>query len=155
MKNVRSIAFWAACMLFVPTLSAETIDATDPDRIVSLIQELGYRAALEVDEIGDPMIRSSVGGTEFVLYFYGCKRSRNCKSMLFKVGYDLDEGTTLDIVNDWNATKLFGRAYLDDEADPWLELSVNTYGGVSQLNFEDTYDWWEIIVDDFEKHIDF
>jgi hypothetical protein len=143
MSTAGKLAVSAACMLLSPLLSADTIDATDPAGLVSIIRDLGYRAALESDEVGDPMIRSSVGGTEFAILFFGCAKGKQCRSLLFKVGYDLDDGTTLDVINDWNATKLFGRAYLDEEADPWLELSVNTYGGVNRLNFEDTYDWWE------------
>ena len=41
--------------------SPQIVDATDPERLVGIIQELGYRARLEVDGDGDPMIRSSVG----------------------------------------------------------------------------------------------
>ncbi len=28
-------------------------------------------------------------------------------------------------------------------------------GGVSRANFEDTYDWWEVIQSGFEEHIGF
>src|SRR5690606_34922028 len=105
--------------------------------------------------VGDPMIRSSAGGTEFAIYFYGCTDNVACKFVLFKVGFDLVNGTTDNVVNQWNANALFGRAYLDDEADPWLEMSVNLDGGVSRANFEDSYDWWEVILDGFEDHIGF
>ena len=57
-------------------LAAETqrqiVDGTDPKALVAIIQDLGYRALLEVDGDGDPMIRSSVGGTQFAVVFYGC-----------------------------------------------------------------------------------
>lgn len=146
----------AAAAFAVPALAADTlVDATDPAALASIIQSLGYRAAVETDGIGDPMIRSSAGGTDFSIYFYGCTDGERCKTLLFKVGYDLADGTTVDVVNAWNADTLYGRAYLDDEADPWLEMSVNLHGGVSRTNFEDTYDWWEVILGSFEDHIDF
>lgn len=135
--------------------SEPLMDATDAEKMASVIRGLGYRAVVETDGIGDPMIMSSASGTDFAIYFYGCTDNANCKWVLFKVGYDLENGTTADTINRWNADTLFGRAYLDDEADPWLEMSVNMDGGVSRANFEDTYDWWEVILDGFESHIGF
>jgi hypothetical protein len=136
-------------------VAEELVDATSPERLVSVIQELGYPAKLATDNLGDPMITSSVGGTDFTLLFFGCteKDHDRCKLLLFKVGYDLKDGTTMHVVNGWNATKLIGRSFLDDEDDPWLEMAVNMDGGVSRSNFEDTFDWWEVSVEDFESHI--
>lgn len=145
----------AAAILVAGTALGETLDATDPAKLVSVIQSLGYRATLDRDNVGDPLIRSSAGGTEFAIYFYGCSGGAACKSLLFKVGYDLIEGTTLEAMNEWNKTALFGRAYMDEENEPWLEMSVTLDGGITRENFADVYDWWDVILADFEKHIDF
>lgn len=155
MQIAAKLGVLAAAAFLAPSLPAETVDATDPEQLVSIIQQLGYRAVLEADNVGDPLIKSSAGGTEFAIYFYGCTLGGTCKSLLFKVGYDLANGIALAEIEDWNETTLFGRAYLDDEADPWLEMAVNMDGGVSRKNFEDNYDWWEVIVGEFEDHIDF
>jgi hypothetical protein len=101
------------------------------------------------------MIESSVGGTDITILFFGCEDNANCKSLLFKVGYDLEDGTTLQVVNAWNAENLFGRAYLDEEQDPWIEMPVNLFEGVTRENFEDTFDWWDVVVGQFEDHINF
>lgn len=155
MRIATKLGAMAACAFLAPGLHAETLDATDPARLVSVIRELGYQAVLETDSVGDPLIKSSVGGTDFAIYFYGCTAGQSCKSLLFKVGYDLADGITLGTIEDWNEATLFGRAYLDDEADPWLEMAVNMDGGISRYNFEDNYDWWDVIVDGFEDQIDF
>jgi len=158
MKGHMRIGLALAAALAWPHAAAaqsDLVDATDPQRLASLIQGLGYRAQVDVDGVGDPLLISSVGGSNFRIYFYGCTDNKGCKSLLYKIGYDLTDGTTLDVVNGWNSDKLFGRAYLDDENDPWLELSVNMAGGVSQFNFEDTFDWWEVIIGEFEDYIDF
>lgn len=151
----RLSALSAFTVMLAAPLAAQQVDATDPGRLAQIIQNLGYKARVETDSIGDPMLASSAGGTDFSIYFYGCSDNVACKSVLFKVGYDLSAGTTLENVNEWNETSLFGRAYLDDDMDPWLEMAVNLDGGVSQANFEDTYDWWEVIIQQFEEHIDF
>ena len=150
----------AATALLLATLRAaadglpQIVDGSDPDALVSIIQNLGYRARLEVDGDGDPMIRSSVGGTEFALVFYGCSDSHDqCQILLFKAGYELKRKVGLDLINEWNATRLFGRAYLDDVDDPWLELVLNVRGGVTREQFEKTFEWWESSVGEFEKEI--
>lgn len=158
MRTLSLLGAIVLSMSFVRGACAEDIvDATDPERLVEIIQDLGYRARLDVDQVGDPIIYSSVGGTDFSIFFYGCTQDDNdqCKLLLFKVGYDLADGTTLEVVNKWNETKLVGRSYLDDEDDPWLEMAVNMDFGVSRKNFEDTFDWWEVSLEDFERHIDF
>lgn len=155
MRNAAKLGILAACAFLVPAVHAESVDATNPQQLVSIIQQLGYRATLEADGVGDPMIKSSVNGTDFAIYFYGCTYNEACKSLLFKVGYDLANGIALAEIEDWNEGTLFGRAYLDDEADPWLEMPVNMDGGVSRHNFEDNYDWWDVIVNGFEDHIGF
>lgn len=137
------------------TAAAQLVDATDPERLGTIIRDLGYRARIDMDGVGDPMIASSVGGTDFNIYFFGCTQRAGCKSLLFKVGYDLASGTTLEVVNAWNETSLFGRAYRDEDGDPWLEMSVNMDGGVSLFNFQDTFDWWEVVLEKFEDHIEF
>lgn len=161
MKNIARISIVVMAIVVTQTSFAEDserlVDATDPEGLVSVFQDLGYRAKLDVDSAGDPIIYSSVGGTDYALQFFGCAEDTNdqCTLLLFKVGYDLDEGTTFDTVNKWNHENVVGKAHLDDVYDPWLSWAVNMHGGVSRKNFEDTIDWWEVIVSDFENHIDY
>lgn len=135
---------------------SKLIDATDPERLAETIQDMGYRARLDVADDASPSIYSSVGGTEFVIQFLACDDDNaNCGVLLFKAGFDLDDGTTLEKVEEFNEMTLIGRSWLDDENDPWLEYSVNLYGGVTKTNFQDSFDWWEVIVSEFEQHIGF
>lgn len=132
----------------------QIIDATDPQLLVRIIQDLGYRASLETDSQGDPLIRSSVGGTEFAVVFYGCSQQHdNCQILLFKAGYELNTRVGMELINQWNASRLFGRAYLDEVSDPWIELVLNVQGGVSRTQFEKTFEWWETSVGEFEDEI--
>lgn len=132
----------------------QIVDGTDPAALVDIIQSLGYRASLEVDGEGDPLIRSSVGGTQFALVFYGCSEQHDdCQILLFKAGYELNDKVGMDVINQWNATRLFGRAYLDEVSDPWIELVLNMQGGVTRAQFEKTFEWWETSVGEFEDQI--
>jgi Rieske Fe-S protein len=139
----------------VPAAGAPaTVDASDPQRIADLLGQMGYRASLAVDNLGDPMIESKASGKEFVIYFYGCENNANCRAIQFASGFDLESGTTHEVINDWNANNRFTRAYLDDEMDPFLELDVNLdLGGVAEENLRDTMDWWDVKLGEFIGHI--
>ena len=155
-KTIAAIALMAGTLsVFADTAKeGQIVDGSDPAMLVNIIQDLGYRATLEVDGEGDPLIRSSVGGTQFNLVFYGCSEQHdNCQILLFKAGYELDDKVGMDVINQWNATRLFGRAYLDDVNDPWIELVLNVQGGVTRTQFEKTFEWWETSVGQFEDEI--
>lgn len=165
MRPLFRVSVTAAALCLTPALALqapaataeELVNAVNPERLVNSIRELGYRAELETDDVGDPLIKSSVGGTRFAIVFYGCDEHRHddCDFLLFKVGYDMQEEVALEVINRWNATQLVGRAYRDDVNDPWLEMAWNLQGGVSAANFESTFEWWEVSVGQFEDHIGF
>jgi Putative bacterial sensory transduction regulator len=135
---------------------AQTIvGADDPGELVSIIQNLGFQAKLETDSVGDPVIRSSSSGVDFSVYFYDCKNNKRCKSLHFTSGYNLAEGASLEAIQQWNADKRFASAYLDEEYDPFLQMDVNMDGGVTQENFEKTFELWQSLKGEFEDFIDF
>ena len=141
---------------FASAATAQTIvDAEKPADLVAAIQAMGFQARLDKDNVGDPMIRSSAGGGEFSIYFYGCTKNKRCQSLQFTAGYDLDDGTTLAVVEEWNESKRFASAYIDDEDDPFLRMDINTEGGITQLNFEKSFELWQTLKGQFEDHIGF
>ena len=153
------IAMTGSILLLGLTLSAGAraqtlVSAENPGDLVSIIQDLGFQAKLEADNVGDPVIRSSSNGVDFRIYFYECKNNKRCKSLHFSVGYDLADGSSLDAVQVWNADKRFASAYLDGESDPFLQMDVNTDGGVTQQNFENTFQLWQSLKGEFEQFID-
>lgn len=152
------IATFASSLLLGLGLSAGAqaqtlVSAEDPAALMAIIQELGFQAKLEQDNVGDPVIRSSSGGVDFRVYFYECKNNKRCKSLHFSVGYDLADGSSLDAVQEWNADKRFASAYLDDERDPFLQMDINTEGGITQKNFENSFQLWQSLKGEFEQFI--
>ena len=150
----------AAALLVAPLLASTThaqtiVTAENPAAIAALIQGLGFQARLDKDSVGDPLIHSSAGGVEFSVYFYGCTKNKKCQSIQFSAGYNLDEGTTLEKIDEWNETKRFAGAYLDDEDDPFLQMDVNTDGGITEENFKSSFDLWQTLKGQFEEHIGF
>jgi hypothetical protein len=133
---------------------AQMVRAQDPGSLVQALRDGGYAAQLGTDRVGDPMITSGVGGTTFQIFFYNCTDHRECATVTFHSGYDLREAITLDRMNEWNRSKRFGRAYLDREDDPILEMDVDLDdGGISPLLFIDNIEFWASVLGDFERFI--
>lgn len=145
----------AACAGLLAGVSAgaqEMIDGTDPEAVVNLVRGYGS-ATLEKAADDTPMVRGRIEGTGFVIYFYGCDDDDvNCRSVGFRASWNAD-ATTVEAVNGWNRDKRFGRAFLDEEGDPVLEMDVNLFGSVTSVNFDDTVDWWRIIMADFQTNV--
>ena len=125
----------------------------DPGLVHDLLGPEDRRA--ETDGEGDPLIRSSGNGSSFSIFFYGCTDNAACKALRFTAGYDLANGAKLETVEAWDRERRFASAYLDDEDDPFLQMDVNTDGGITQTNFEKTFELWQRLKVEFEEHIGF
>lgn len=135
--------------------SDDNVLASDPARIAGLLQDAGYRAQLTNDSDGDPMIKSAAAGSDFTIFFFNCTDGKNCKTIQFFAGFDKAQPMEVDVVNRWNREKRFGKAYLDDEGDPLLEMDLNLdFGGISLNNFRDNLKVWESLLAEFKTAID-
>lgn len=134
--------------------SAQTlIDATDPARIADIGRGFG---AVEVttDAVGDPMLRGRMNGTRYVVFFYGCDNGRNCTNIQFSAAWENTGAASERALRDWNTENRFGKAVLDAENDPVIKWDVNLFGGVSRTNLDDTFDWWRIVLERFERFLE-
>ena len=95
-----------------------------PDEVARVMQNRGFRAEITTTEDGRPLIKSTSGGYRFGVYFYGCKQDR-CPTIQFASAFDMADGLSLKRINAWNRSSRFGRAYLDDESDPFVEMDVD------------------------------
>ena len=147
-----------AAMLAAPAAGAEeTIDATDPERILAIAHSFG-EAALTTDNLGDPLIEGRIGEKGYRLLFYGCSENRDCKTLMFSAGWEDDDRTdelTDAMMADWNREKRFGKAYLDQDGIATVEMNVNLHGGVTRANLDDTIDWWRLVLAEFDDYFDF
>ncbi len=135
-------------------VQAQMVKGQDPASLVRALQKEGFAAKLGTDKVGDPMITSGASGTTFQIYFYNCTKNKDCATVQFNSGYDLKTAVSLDKINEWNRTKRFGRAFLDKENDPILQMDVDLDdGGMSHALFIDHLQFWTSILGEFEKHI--
>ena len=152
--KLPSLALAAALVAWAAPAAAENVRPQDPGSLVRALLAGGYAAKLGVDKVGDPMITSGVAGTTFQIFFYNCTAHKECATVQFHSGYHLTTPVSLEMINEYNRSQRFGRAYLDKENDPILEMDVDLDdGGVSSLLFIDNIEFWASVLGRFEKHI--
>jgi Putative bacterial sensory transduction regulator len=147
-----------ACLVALASpAGAETfVRAQDPQTVVAAMQGAGFTAKIGTDKGGDPMITSGYSGTAFRVFFYNCTKNRDCATVQFHTGYDLDKPVTLEQINEWNRTQRFARAFLDKDNDPIVEMDIDLDdGGVSNALFLDNLEFWTSSLGEFERHIGF
>lgn len=142
-----------AAALAAPAARAEMIEA-NPDQIAAAFTAYGLPVERGLDDAGDPRIDSRVEGVHFQVLFYNCELLE-CRSIQFVAGFDMEDGMAMSRVNGWNRGKRWGKVYLDDENDPFVEMDVNLdFGGVTSEGFDDSIDIWRLVIDEFKDYID-
>jgi len=143
MKSIRILPVLIA-VSFATAHADESklVDASDPKRIATLLQDEGYKAKIDVDEDGKITINSAANGADFQIYFQACSNgATECEILAFSAGFDLNQAVNRSLISDWNRTR-WSKSYRDDEGDPFLEFNVNAVHGVSEENFRDTLNWY-------------
>jgi len=152
-RSAFSIAA-TAVFLSVPFAghTQEMLDAKDPDALLAVVKYFGS-ASLEPHQAGDPLIKGTIQGTRYSIFFYGCTDGQDCTNLQFSTAWVNPGHVTLETLNTWNRDTRFGKAYLDNEGDPALEMNISLDGGVTSVNFEDSVDWWRLVLTKFRDDI--
>lgn len=150
---LRSLTLSLALLMGAGTASAQVVG--DSEVIRQLLMDFGLQVESGTDSAGDPKLDSRIDGTRFGVYFYDCKDGGTCQSIQFSAGFDLNNPMDMARVNKWNRERRFGKVYLDDEGDPFIELDINVdYDGVGKKNFDDSIDIWRLVLSEFRDFID-
>ena len=122
--------------------------------VAGVLQDKGYRAEITTDSAGDPLIDSAADGTKFSVYFYGCEGEEpRCNAIQFMAAFDLEEGLSLEQINLWNREHRFGRGYLDDENDPFVEMDLDVEYGFTTEALANNLDTWVAVLPGFKEFI--
>lgn len=141
--------------LLAPTSAAIAADGlvTGP-AVIAMLEDLGYRAELDRDGAGDPLVLTRARGLDYRIYFYDC-RDDACEALQFQIGLDLDDGTTHEVVNGFNRGYRYARGYLDDEADPFLKMDVEMNHADHAAQFRTHLGIWEELLDAYTRAVGF
>ena len=125
--------------------------ANAPQTVVAALQAAGYKAALDKDKAGDPMIESAASGYNFTIYFYECAENKDCASLQFLASFDPEDSNTAELANRWNRTKRFSQMSVEEDKTLNFRFDVSTMGGLNQKNFADQIDWWAVMLGELSK----
>lgn len=123
--------------------AAGRVCASKPETVVSALQNAGYKAKLDKNDDGDPMISSSTAGYNYDMILLGCELHAFCDSIQFTITFTKDSSMTPAMANDWNADKRFSQAAIIKDGRFGLYYDVSTMGGLPTANFEDVLKRWD------------
>jgi hypothetical protein len=125
-------------------------DGITIEEVQSWLQAQGMEAQITNDGAGHTIVSSKLGGTKFGVYMFDCNNGKRCGSIQFAAGWPTNGKIQVTKVNEWNRTKRWGRAYLDDSGGMWLEFDADlTPGGTYEL-LNDMFATWKKSVEGFK-----
>ena len=115
----------------VTQASAQTptsmVGAHDPASVVAALQMGGYKAELDVDSSGDPLIKTEFSQMPSSIAFYGCNQDHaECDSLMFVTGFDREKAWDAKSAIEISEKIRFAAVWLDDEDDPWISWDMVT-----------------------------
>jgi hypothetical protein len=150
-KRSTYLVALTACLLMLA--SASIVNAQD-NRVVqtltsaqmkSFFQDQGF-TNVEVDSDDDLIVRMQ--GYNILVFV----RGNDYSSIMYRFSIGETSATMRD-VNDWNMSKKYSKAYLDNDGDPVLEMDVDLEGGVTIARIKDSIRTFNLSLSEFLKDI--
>ncbi|PIE07585.1 MAG: hypothetical protein CSA74_06530 [Rhodobacterales bacterium] len=152
---------FASIPLFVALMAGaanaqSAITSADPQTVIDQLKTMGYRASYEPYESGRPRVLTGIAGVNTSIAFYGCLDDMtNCKTLMFTSGMDMPEGSSWSTINNWNQSRIYTRAFLDENNDPYFVMPIARGQDMSAEDFSRLMNIWEDAVIDFTDEIGF
>jgi len=148
-----ALAALAALLVAAPADARPLRGGISMENLGKVLRAKGYPVELGVDEAGDPKITSTYDGVEFeVLCYPNAARKAVCASIQFSTVFNLDEGTTYERINAWNRGRRYGQGWLDEEMDPFMDMSAELERGASTELIEEHLTIWEELIGKWKEH---
>jgi hypothetical protein len=153
-KRVLLIGVVVCSLLAVRPLSAQTFTSITPSAFASILREAGYAPeVLDPSKAGEAQtVRFKVEGNTSLVLFFDCKEG-TCSNIQYYAGWNGRSKNRDVVINRWNQSHRFGRAYSDRDGDPVLEMDVDFEGGVHYENIVASMDTWRAIIGSFRADV--
>jgi hypothetical protein len=129
------------------------ISGLDVDRIAGIARAYGPAERRFDDAEEGPWIRAEMDGIVYTISFLNCTNATDCTSVQFRAWWNSEGAHSLEAMNRWNRERRFSAAYLDSNNNATLEYDVNLAGGVTAVNFDDTVQWWQAVLQEFRGSV--
>jgi Putative bacterial sensory transduction regulator len=140
-RSLKMLAMVAVAVVLAGPVAAQTRDRITAEQLTGLLKDKGIEG--QVNERGNVIAQSN--GSKIVFFISG---------QTLQAYFGLT-GTSANVttINDWNKSKRFGRAYIDADGDPCVELDYDLEGGVTDDNIKVWFDTVTAIVRSFRTHV--
>jgi hypothetical protein len=133
-------------------------DATGP-MMKGWLEARGLRAKLSANRRGDPRIVFRLNRVRVILVFFACRGVdvRRCKGIQFSTGYRMRRAQQLGLINRWNQTKRYARAFRHRTRlnSVRLEQDLSFAGGMTRRIFYAHLTLYQRLNRAFRAHIGF
>lgn len=149
-----ALALTSSAVMAIMPASAEEFgpEGVTAEQVASVLRDEGYKALIGTDDIGEPMIETALSGLKVFIYFYECENEK-CTDIQFSVAWDFEDGVPIRKIAEWNETNRFGKAFLDEERDPVLDIDLQLAPGGTPALIAAYLPLVEVVVDAFENHV--
>ena len=159
MKNILLALCLTALLPVSPAPAAtdkrDVYTAVTGREVRELMQRFGYLVRLSKDSGGDPLIETTLDGTQFKIYFYGCDRAatRTCKSIQIVAALRPRNPQNAVRMNAWNREQRHGKAFRRKNGDVVLHMNINIQHGLTIGNLRVWLDWWRLGLRGFKRYV--
>jgi hypothetical protein len=143
LRSLRLVAVAITAVVLAAPLAAQNVrENITAQQLKALLDEKGGMTTT-INEKGN--VIATVGSSKVVYFING---------QTIQAYYGVS-GTSMNVqrINDWNKGKRWGRAYIDNENDPVVELDYDLEGGVTDNNIKVWVDTVNSIVSAFRTHV--
>lgn len=127
-----------------------------PEALADIVRETGFRANAEQPAEGEPCVAFGSNGYECYAYFYSpvADTPGHYERVLLSFGLKMEKGLSYEVANEWNRTKVFGRAFISKTGGIRLEHIFLLRGGVSRANIAGYFKSWDAVLGTFLHFLD-
>lgn len=155
-NHMRLLTAFLAIVFLAAPAASQNLKSSTPQGIAERIRSLGYKADLQTDDSGDPVIISATDGSQFQLVFYGCQKGKNCEWIMFYKGYTLEKDDYVkvrQIADEWNLDINFSKAAMGDDAVHLTFHLLMNNEGLGPKIFDSNFATWLEEYVEFRKKI--
>lgn len=132
--------------------AAQMVSEVTADELESALSSAGLSPTMAEDAAsGAPVAAGKLGETIFWVRAMGCGGTpAACENLMFFANFDLGRGVTpkdYTVINNYNESKVFGRAYIiESEAQVGVDYVIELGGGVSMDHLSQNIARWADVV---------
>jgi hypothetical protein len=147
-RSLLAVAFVLAGGL---AAGAQELVKAEPDAILNIARGYGS-ASLDQSDEGAPLVSGRANGRPYLIFFDNCPTGTGCLDIRFFAVFPGNKAS-LEVLNNWNREKRWGKAYSDGDLDAALELDVNMSSGMPYDTVDQTVGLWVDTLGSFAEHI--